>query len=618
MILSAVIVSSSSIPRAYLVLLVSLLATNCFSPNRVEGLNCSAEGLCPSGLNCYPDMVCRSEQVVDSGLTSTTLSALRFSFTTPILPDFSPSHFNYEAALSPLQSTVRVTASATNPGATIEISGTQLGSGTTSEPIPLKFGQNEVTITVRSGSDSQDYVLTVERGMATVEQEAYMKAFNTSPADHFGQALALSEDTLVVGAPGEGSDSRGIDGELDNNGAASSGAVYVFRHTASGWAQEAYIKASNSDPGDTFGKSIALSGNLLIVGAPREKSGATGINGIQSDNKTSNAGAVYVFRRSGSSWTQEAYIKADNTDEDDLFGSSVSTDGDRIAVGASQEDSLVANSGGVYVFRHASNIWVQEAHLKASNLSGYTFFGASVSLSGDLLVVGAIGESSNSTGVNGDQDNTSAIASGAAYVYRYSADSWTQEAYLKASNTAAADRFGQIVAVSGDTIAASAGREGSGATGVNGDQKNNDQQKSGAAYVFRHNGSNWSQEAYIKASNTDENDNFGVGLALHDDMLIVAADLEDSPSSGVDGVEDNTGDGNGAAYLFRRSDKEWSQTSYIKASNTGNQDNFGFSIAVSENAAVVGAVLEDSNADGVNDVENNNGASNSGAVYLFR
>src|SRR4026208_2566229 len=151
----------------------------------------------------------------------------------------------------------------------------------------------------------------------------------------------------------------------------------------------------------------------------------------------------------------------------------------------------------------------QQAYLKASNARSNNFFGGSVAASGDTAVVGAYYESSNATGVNGDGSNNSASRSGAAYIFVRSGTDWIQQAYLKASNTGANDEFGYRGAISGDTIVISAPYEDSNAAGVNGNGSNNSFQDSGAAYVFVRSGTQWTQQAYLKASNPGGEDYFG-------------------------------------------------------------------------------------------------------------
>ena len=203
------------------------------------------------------------------------------------------------------------------------------------------------------------YVFT--RSGTVWSQQAYVKASNSGSSDSFGWSLALSGDTLAVGAPFEASSATGIDGNQDNDGASLSGAVYVFTRVGAAWSQQAYVKASNTDSEDRFGYSLALSGESLAVGADREGSGATGVNGDESNDSLPGSGAVYLFTRSGTAWSQQAYIKAAVTDNGDFFGYSVALSGDTLAAGAPGEDSMPLNSdpldnnqsgaGAAYVFQ---------------------------------------------------------------------------------------------------------------------------------------------------------------------------------------------------------------------------------------------------------------------------
>jgi hypothetical protein len=401
------------------------------------------------------------------------------------------------------------------------------------------------------------------RAGSTWSQQAYLKASNTGAGDFFGFSVAVSGDTVVVGAYREASNATGVDGDQANNAATGAGAAYVFVRAGSSWSQQAYLKASNTDAGDQFGFSVAVSGDTVVVGASREDSNATGVDGDQANSAAPDAGAAYVFVRAGSTWSQQAYLKASNTDASDLFGWSVAVSGDTVVVAAPIEDSNATGvdgdqanndangAGAAYVFVRAGGTWSQQAYLKASNTDASDEFGYSVAVSGDTVAVGAFGEKSNATGVDGDQANNSMSFAGAAYVFVRAGSSWSQQAYLKASNTGASDTFGDSVAVSGDTVAVGASGEDSNATGVDGDQANNDANGAGAAYVFVRAGSTWSQQAYLKASNTDAGDLFGRPVAVSGDTVVVGARGEDSNATGVDGDQaNNAASGAGAAYVF--------------------------------------------------------------------
>ena len=175
------------------------------------------------------------------------------------------------------------------------------------------------------------------------------------------------------------------------------------------------------------------------------------MNGNQSNNSAADSGAAYVFVRSGTTWSQQAYLKASNTGANDRFGClGRHLRGHRRGRGVwgrqqchrgerEPGDNSAPCSGAAYVFTRSGTNWSQQAYLKASNTEVDDWFGPSVAISGDTVVVGAYEEDSNATGVNGNQSDNSATNSGAAYVFTRSGTTWSQQAYLKASNTEADD-----------------------------------------------------------------------------------------------------------------------------------------------------------------------------------
>ena len=407
--------------------------------------------------------------------------------------------------MAPLGATsVTLTPSVAYPTrATITVDGVAVASGAASAPIsvPLGFAPRSVRVTVMTETGmTRAYTVVLRR------YSPYVKASNTEANDWFGYALSLSADgtRLAVGAANEASSATGVGGDQTDNRAGGSGAVYVFARTGTTWTQETYLKASNTGQWDTFGCAVSLSadGTRLAVGANGESSSATIINGSQTDDGASDSGAVYVFSRTGADWTQEAYIKASNTGARDHFGSSVSLSAD-----------------------------------------------------GTRLAVGAYGEASSATDVDSNQADNAAAYSGAVYVFSRTGTTWTQEAYIKASNTGQWDTFGCAVSLSADgtRLAVGANGEDSSATGVGGDQTNNSAGASGAVYVFARTGTTWTQEAYVKASNTDSVDNFGGSVSLSADgtRLAVAAPSEASSATGVDGDQaDNSANASGAVYVY--------------------------------------------------------------------
>ena len=343
------------------------------------------------------------------------------------------------------------------------------------------------------------------RSGTTWTQQAYLKPTVVNAADSFGRSVALSNDgnVFVAGAMNEDSTANTINGDATDHSSVSVGAAYVFVRSGTAWAQETYLKAPNSELGDSFGTTVTISGDgqTIAVGAPGEDSGAVGVDGDDENDSATNAGAVYVFRRdSPVSWEQTAYLKASNTDEGDVFGGvygglvigiqrtiSLSADGNTLAVGAFREasgtgaeaDDSAINAGAVYVFTRnaagASFAWSQQSYLKAGNPGAHDGFGAAVSLSADgsRLAVGATAEDGSATGVAGTPDDNLGDA-GAAYLFTRAGTTWSQTNYIKASNPAASDGFGVSVALSGDASSLVVGATGRDSSVAN----------SGAAYYY--------------------------------------------------------------------------------------------------------------------------------------
>ncbi|MBL0264780.1 MAG: FG-GAP repeat protein [Leptospiraceae bacterium] len=356
--------------------------------------------------------------------------------------------------------------------------------------------------------------------------------------------------------------------------------MYVFKRTGTTWAQEAYLKAPNAQVSDNFGSSVSISSDTIAVGARNEASNQTTItNGTtaSADNSASFAGAVYVFKRTGTTWAQEAYLKAPNAEAGDQFGYSVSISSDTIVVGAFAEDSnqttitngttasadnSVSAAGAVYVFKRTGTTWAQEAYLKAPNAEVNDNFGRTVSISSDTIAVGVSGEASNQTtitnGTTASADNSASFA-GAVYVFKRTGTTWVQEAYLKAPNAEASDSFGFSVSISSDTIAVGAQNEDSNQTTItNGTTASADNSvlNAGAVYVFKRTGTTWAQEAYLKAPNAEASDSFGFSVSISSDTIAVGAQNEDSNqttiTNGTTASADNSASASGAVYVFRK------------------------------------------------------------------
>ena len=392
-----------------------------------------------------------------------------------------------------------------------------------------------------------------------------LSASDAQNLDFFGVSVAVSDDTAVVGAPGE------------DTGGTNAGAVYVFQRDEGGadsWGEVTKLAASDAQAGDVFGVSVAGSGDTTVVGALGEDDGGT------------NAGAAYVFHRNeggADNWGQVTKLSASDAEASDSFGVSVAVGGDIVVVGASLEDAEGTDAGAAYVFRRnegGADDWGQLTKLSASDAQNLDFFGVSVAVSDDTAVVGAPGEDTGGTNA------------GAVYVFQRDeggADSWGEVTKLAASDAQAGDVFGVSVAGSGDTAVVGALGEDDG--GAN----------AGAAYVFHRNeggADSWGQVTKLTAADAQNDDEFGYSVAVSGDTAVVGAYLEDASGTFA-----------GAAYVFQRDEggaDSWGQVAKLTASDAHAFDFFGTSVAVSGDTTVVGAESEDPGA-----------RSNAGAAYVF-
>lgn len=544
----------------------------------------------------------------------------------------------YTAAVGYLGASTRVVAEPQDAGAVLELDGRRFEAGEPSHYLELPVGTSTLTVTVTAedGAETVAYQVEVSRAEAvTLQQQAYLKASNTGPLDGFGGALDLAGATLVVGAPGEGSAAGGVDGDQDDNALVEAGAAYVFERAVDSWMQSAYLKASRPGGSDRFGAAVAIDGDRIAVGAEGEQSLATGIDGNDGDNSGSRVGAAYVFARDGMGvWTQQAYLKAANADQGDEFGRALDFADGTLIVGAWSEDGSATGvdgdaasdslpgAGAAYLFvRDDSSGWMQQAYLKASNTDGADEFGRAVAISGSTAAVGAPREDGGATGVDGDAADDSLASAGAVYTFARGADGdWLPGAYLKAANTDAGDRFGSSLALDGALLAVGAPEEDSAAAGVDGDAQDNTLEGAGAVYLFeRDQDGEWSQIAYLKASNPGLNDGFGMGLALSGNVLAVAARGENSAAVGIHGDEfDDSAPDAGAVYVFERNARgDWQQLAYVKASNSAAGDEFGSDLGLYGDTLAVGAEFEDGGDTGIGGAGNDD-AADAGAAYLIR
>jgi len=305
-------------------------------------------------------------------------------------------------------------------------------------------------------------------------EEAILTSSKASNFDDFGTQVAISGNYSLVGAPGE--DTQG----------SGSGSAFVFRRNGSTWIEEAELTASDAAVLDALGTAVDIQESYAIVGAPSD------------DDKGSNSGSAYIFKRDGSNWTELAKLTASDGAGGDIFGSSVGIFRDYAVVGAPFHSGANGfKSGAVYVyFRQNDSTWNQIAKLIPAGLGAADEFGASIDLLGDDLIIGA-----TETG-NGSPGN------GSAYVYVFDGVNWVEEAKLIGSGSSLQGDFGTDVAIVGDTALVGAPGEF----------------PFGGTYVFTRNGSTWAELCAMETSDRTSSDRMGSSVALDTGSFLVGID----------------------------------------------------------------------------------------------
>jgi hypothetical protein len=467
------------------------------------------------------------------------------------------------------------------------------------------------------GKGSVRIFIKPEFGWADMTETTKLSASDGALGDCFGSSVCISGDYIAVGATGD-----------DDNG-SNSGSVYVFTKPESGWtdlSQTAKLIASDGAENNSFGCSVGISENNIVVGASSEN----GYEGI-------HIGYAYVFTEPETGWTdmsQTAKLIASDEAENDFFGCSVGISGANIIVGAKHDDDNERNSGSVYIYEKPESGWIDMsqnqkfiADLYKGNINDR--FGVSVSIDEDYAAIGAPGYSNgkgcvyvlyntgheweylgiltasdgstvdkfgNSVSISGNHivvgaegADDNGYSSGSAYVFTKPETGWMnmiQTAKLTASDGAAYYCFGNSVSISGDFIVV-----GSRADEVNGSQ-------SGSAYVFAMSESGWvdmTQIAKLTASDAYKYDHFGKSVSISGNNIVI----------GANGNDDN-GEASGSVYVFTKPETGWDDmTETAKMTQGDRYDHFGISVSISGDYFVVGAYGDDSNGDMV------------GAAYIY-
>ncbi len=360
-------------------------------------------------------------------------------------------------------------------------------------------------------------------------------ASDSAGGARFGRRLAADGELLVVGAP------------FDPTIANRAGAAYVFRLEADrSWTEEAKLTATDADPDDGLGISVAIDGDAAIVGA------------IEDDEGALQGGAAYVFRRDGGgAWTQEVKLLAPDAELTDQFGASVAIQGDIAFVGAPYEDSSGADSGSVYIFRHeGAGTWSFVTKLVAASAQGGALFGTTIAVEGDALLIGAPTRS------------VAASASGAVHAFRFDGSQWTEEALLSDPNATNAQFFGTAIDVENDIAVVGASLD------------NTDGNQGGSAFVFaRAGGGVWHLAKQL--GDGERRTQFGAGVAIEDGHLAIGA-YRAKPG----GIEA------GAAFYFRSDGLgDWIPFGRYAAAAGANNDNLGFAVELHDGILLAGARL---------------------------
>ncbi|MDY7109201.1 MAG: hypothetical protein SYC29_11255 [Planctomycetota bacterium] len=370
-------------------------------------------------------------------------------------------------------------------------------------------------------------------------QVAKLVADDGTPADLFGDSVALRGDLILVGAFGDGP-----------------GSAYVFARDGAEWSQQAKLVADDGSAFDFFGDAVAADGETVVIGAPAH------------DGDEPRNGAAYVFTCNDGQWTQQAKLVADTPSMFAEFGGAVALEDDTIIVGAEHDEGHGTEAGAAYVFTREGTEWTQQTELVAEGQLPHDHLGCSVDICADTAVIGAYGVGLHS--------------SGAAHVFVRDGDDWTRQAQLTPDDPGDYARFGCSVAIDGDTIVA----------GAFGDDENG--YRAGAAYVFVRDGDAWAQQAKLALDDGEAEDEFGRSADVSGDIAVIGSPRRagGQPASG-------------AAYVWVRTGESWEQRAEFTSDDIDDHDAFATSLAIEQQHVVVGTPFDDDNG------------FDSGSAYIF-
>ena len=406
----------------------------------------------------------------------------------------------------------------------------------------MKVSDRQVWLEVEDANAK--YPLTID---PTFVEAAKIVPSDGAEFDMFGQAIAISGDTVVIGG--------GADDDNGNN----SGSAYVFVRDGSNWTLQQKLLPAEVEAEDWFGNWVDIDGETIVVSSSLD------------DDLGNNAGAAYVFVRSGTVWTQQQkLLPSDGADGDQFSQKAVAISGDTIVCGNGGDDDNGIVSGSAYVFVRNGGVWTEQQKLLPLDGVAQDLFGSSADIDGDTIIVGAYGNDDNGS------------SSGSAYIFVRNGAVWTEQQKLLPSDGTANDIFGDRVAISGDT--ALIGAYWDDANGA----------ETGSAYVFVRSGAVWSQQQKLLPSDPETGNRFGQSIAISGDTVVIGAYLNN-----------DMGNDSGSAYVFTRSGTVWSEQQKLLPSDGAENDAFGIGTAVLGNTIIVGAFGDDDNGQA------------SGSAYVF-
>ena len=398
-------------------------------------------------------------------------------------------------------------------------------------------GNENVTVTVARDTVSQWFRTDIETKLLAGDGQA---------VDNFGHIVSLHGDYAVIGSPYD-----------DNGNGTDAGAVYIFQRSGETWIQQQKLLASDGVGEDLFGYSVDISGDYIVAGS------------CWDDDAGEKSGSAYIFKRQGSTWVQQAKLTASDAGADNRFGIDVAISGDYVIVGAFFDDDFGTRSGSAYIFMRSGSVWVEQKILHASDGAANDWFGVSVDIYGDYAAVGARYD-----------DNENGIDAGSVYVFKRTGSDWLEQKKIIASDGAADDQFSGV-AIYGDHLIVGTGRDDD--LGEN----------SGSIYIFHRVGNDWIEQEKHTASDGDTGDLFG-SVSIYENRIVVGAHRNN-----------DLGDNSGSIYIFSNNGTSWTEEMKIIASDGDAGDFLGLSVAIFGDFVIAGARNDD-------DLGNN-----AGAAYVY-